>query len=146
MERALSIRGSTLIELLFIIVFITCLSSAALITSAEINSLASINSQAKIIQNLISNSIFSAYRQNRKQTLSISKFRINVFRNNDLIDQHILKNGIFLSKVNQQITLPWIEDIYPTGSQSPFTLQINNKKHICLITASLRGRVSRKCI
>jgi type II secretory pathway pseudopilin PulG len=138
--------GYSLFELIIASAVFISLTSVALVTSSKLIATAKLHSQAKATQTLISNAIFSAYKQKSKLTLSISPDAVRMFRNTKLIDQIKAPPSIYYSKVNKVIEDPWIEDIYPTGSQSPFSLQINNKTDACIISVSLRGRVSSKCL
>ena len=139
-------QGYSLIELIVVLCLIMGLSLTALVKSTEILKLAGISSQSKLIQSLISNAIISAYRQNAEFRLQVTQDRIRLLKGNKLVDQHIIRKNIVLSKASEPATSAWTEAIYPGGSQSPFTLQLTSGIHTCLVTVSLRGRVSRKCL
>jgi hypothetical protein len=138
--------AASLFELVLFCAFISISACLSLISSSELLVSGRLLAQTKIVQGLISNSISSAQQQNTRLTLYGSGNLIQLFKNSQILDQHRIPTSIQIKRKGQEHKTSWTEEIYATGSQSPFSLELKNKSASCLISISLRGRVSRKCI
>jgi hypothetical protein len=130
-----------LIALVIGLAFITLATS----NSADIIRTSTLHSHSKQIEHFLARTLAASVNQKAKLTLYISRHELQVFKNIQLLSKYKTPKGYSLKKQSTQNLDSWIEDIFSSGVQSPFTLVLTKNKDFCLITISLRGRVTTKC-
>ena len=138
-------HGYSCLELILVLAISAILTTAAGMLSVKLINIRILTGQAQQLEMYISRVMSSSTLQHRRLTLSFSRQRLQVFRDVKLISQFVPAKGLILKKHSATDLVSWIEEIYPSGVQNPFTIELIHNKDLCLLTSSLRGRVSSKC-
>lgn len=121
------------------------LSVAALNGSAQLIKSSRLHAESRELESALFRAIDSASSQRHKLTLYFTASGLSIFHDAFLIDRYSApKNFELINQASPERT-SWLEDVYASGVQSPFTISLSDTTDFCLITVSLRGRIVTKC-
>lgn len=137
-------RGSSLLELVLVLVVISVVASASIPRSIELYTKANIRIELNKVRGFFERALLRSASFQREYFIEVSEAALKLTDRSSkrVIDSLVISSPVYIDMSQSKATLIRLR---PNGANSPFTLRLRTEYASCKLILSLRGRVKETC-